>query len=449
MTRGGDDPRHRRLHGPEQARGRTVDKRADIWAFGVVLYEMLTGGRLFDGETVSDTLAAVLTTRPDWTALPAHAAACADCCERCLERDPKKRLRDIGEARFLLDEPAVAPHSRRRPRGTSKAPWALSAVLFVALLAALILLWPRARGATAGAARRRSGMPTSPTSVERGSHLARRQPARLSGAWRRWPADPGDPAPAQSKITPLAGTEGGDQPFFSPDGQWVGFFTDGSLKKVPVQGGTPVVLADASNPRGASWADDGSIVAALVNTTALWRVPPDGGPPREITTLTADEPTHRWPQVLPGSRAVLFTAHTPSLNSFEGASIDVQRLDTGNARPSGAAGITVDTCRPATGAATWCSCMKARCSASPSIRSGWKSTGRRCRCSMTWTATPVPPRDGSTRRGQVTSSIGRARSVRRWPVVWLDASGKTQPLLARESLYYSPRFSPDGRRLAL
>jgi hypothetical protein len=136
----------------------------------------------------------------------------------------------------------------------------------------------------------------------------------------------------QSKVTVLGGTEGGGQPFLSPDSQWVGFFGDGKLKKVSVAGGAPVILCDADNARGASWAEDGTIVAALTNTAGLSRVPTGAGTPQPLTKLGAEETTHRWPQVMPGSRAVLFTANARTINTFEDATIDVVRLDSGERR---------------------------------------------------------------------------------------------------------------------
>jgi serine/threonine protein kinase len=253
----------------------------------------------------------------------------------------------------------------------------------------------------------------------------------------------------ESKITMLIGTEGADQPFFSPDGQWIGFFGGDKLMKVPVQGGTPVALANAQIARGASWGDEGTIVAALSNRSGLSRVPADGGAPQALTTLSPGEPTHRWPQVLPGSKGVLFTANSPTLNSYEDATIDVQSFATGQRKTvwrGGYFGRYVPTSE-SRGHLLY-------------VRQGVLFAAPFDLDRLEVDGPPAPmlediAADPESGAGQYDFSragtfiVRTGASVRAWSVAWLDVSGKTMPLLAKPALYYSPRFSPNGRQLAI
>jgi serine/threonine-protein kinase len=234
---------------PEQARGKAVDKRADIWAFGVVLYEMLCGRRPFPGDTVSDTLAAVLTKEPDWACVRAGAQRLL---RRCLEKDPEQRLRDIGDARFLLED-----HQPPAPvQAKSTLPWKVATATLAIVLAvgavwglrfirqkatpAVLCLNVDFGGDAALTALRASPMALSPD----GSRIVFiiGQPnvsARLAARRLDQPA-----------ALTLHGTEGAEAPFFSPDVKSVGFFADGKLKTMDVEGSTPATLCDAPKPRG-------------------------------------------------------------------------------------------------------------------------------------------------------------------------------------------------------
>src|ERR1700693_4545701 len=257
---------------PEQAQGKPVDKRADIWAFGVVLYEMLTGCRMFQGKTVSETLAAVLTKEPEWERVPQKAQRLL---RRCLEKDPKRRLRDIADAMTLLDD---------APQGTalrdSKLPWVVASALALALIVSFYYfkrpapLRPLVRlnaeiAADTPLASIAGGVLALSPDGERLALTLRGADGKVRLHTRLL---------QQNQVTPLAGTENAFSPFFSPDGEWIGFFADGKLKKVPVEGGAAVTLCDAPDPDGASWGDDGNIVAALNGRPGgLWRVPSSGG----------------------------------------------------------------------------------------------------------------------------------------------------------------------------
>ena len=279
---------------PEQARGLSVDKRADIWAFGAVLYEMLTGARPFAGAAVVDVLAAVVTAEPDWTRLPPGTPLAVErLLRRCLQKDARQRLRDIGDARIELEHLLTASGDAGVPVASGKA------VSSLAGAAGRRMWWREAAVFAAGAlvagvvAWRLTVVPTAPVAIERlnidvpagtqlvdtvGSvrqslalssdgtrlvFLVRERDGRRQLYLRRL-----DRVEAEA----VAGAEGGDMPFLSPDGQWLGFAADGKLKKVLLSGGQPVVICDAPEPRGASWGDDGTIVFAAGVRGGLSRV---------------------------------------------------------------------------------------------------------------------------------------------------------------------------------
>jgi serine/threonine-protein kinase len=280
---------------PEQARGASVDKRADIWAFGVVLYEMLTGEQPFAGATVSDTLAAVLKTEPNLARVPAQTQKLL---RRCLEKDPKKRLRDIGDAMLTIGEvpqPTVTRHST--------VAWAaLAGLLAVALAVVAWFAWHRPTAVSQPLTRLSMELPDFALT----SQFAPGPGIALSPDGRRIVYTGRDAEGVfrlytrmldQDQVKPLAGTEGAYGPFFSPDGQAIGFFAGGKLKKIPVEGGVPVALCDAILPLGASWGQDGSIITALNSSSGLSRISSSGGSAQQLTELNHQrkEFGHAWP----------------------------------------------------------------------------------------------------------------------------------------------------------
>ena len=308
---------------PEQARGKAVDRRTDIWSYGCVLYECLTGRQLFGGETVSDTIARILEREPDWSALPGDTPpAVRQLVQRCLEKDAKRRLRDIGEARIAIEE-ALAPRAgtsgvRFAPAGapvragaaSPRLAWGVAAVLAIATLALAIprLLSP---GAPAQAVRFAVGL--------QGLYLGDAASLAISPNGRMLvfsvPDSTGTPAlwlRPLDVMTPrrLPGTENASIPFWSPDNRMIGFFADGKLKKVGLTGSPPEVLCDAPSPRGGAWSPRHVIVFAPAGQGPVERVSDGGGDPVAVTHLDASrhETAHRFPCFLPDGRHFIYMA---------------------------------------------------------------------------------------------------------------------------------------------
>jgi dipeptidyl aminopeptidase/acylaminoacyl peptidase len=336
---------------PEQARGGAIDKRADIWAFGVVLYEMLTGRQLFAGDTVSDTLAGVLRAEVDWTALPAATPpAIRRLLRRCLERNPKNRLHDIADARLVLDdqvagrfEEAASPPPARRPLPLRALPWALVAVLAGGLAWALSMQFAGS-GTVAASRSPVLALRLPPQLVLQvdehgllgqvaifaiapdGSRIAFAARGEREGLHLR--------ELDGAEVRYLEGTERASSPFFSPDGRWLAFFSPGKMSKIAVEGGRPVDLAEASLDRGGTWCPDGSIVFAPAATSGLFRLRAGSTTPEPLTRLAEGERTHRWPAVLPGGREVAFTIGSVGQpGDYESSQIDAVDLESGRRRP--------------------------------------------------------------------------------------------------------------------
>jgi Tol biopolymer transport system component len=305
---------------PEQARGSRVDKRADIWAFGVVLWEMLTGKRLFHGETVSDTLAAVLRADVDFASLPKTVPSeIRRLLRRCLERNPKNRLHDIADARIALDEIERGSSTGEAPSPTAAAPprhsliaWTLAA--FLALLAGFFAWeWlsrprPRKEPLTAfalalpeGVSIPQSEAPVVSMSPDGRTIVFAATDATGQRLYRR--------SLGEVAIAPIAGTEGAADPVISPDGKVVAFVAGQKLETIPISGGTPTVVADSPADRGIAWMPDGRILFSPSFDTGLMQVSSTGGTPVAVTKPDPkrNERSHRWPEVLPGGKAVIFS----------------------------------------------------------------------------------------------------------------------------------------------
>jgi serine/threonine-protein kinase len=327
---------------PEQARGKKVDRRADIWAFGVVLWEMLTGRKLFEGDTVSDVLASVLKESPDLNALPDQTpGAVRRLAQRCLEKDPRNRLQWIGDARLELadardgeasETKTLRANVRSGPVGW--LPWTVAAV--AAIIAGVLALRPvpvfeaplSRFSISLGEERNLSfiDQPILAISPDGGTIAMTAsdvESARDVIILRRLD---------QNDVYQLDGTEGTGEMFFSPDGSSLAFFADGKLKRTAVNGGSVVTLADAPNPRGGVWLPDGTIIFAPEYASGLWRVPEGGGQPELVVDADADsnERTFRFPHATPDGELVLFTIGSlDSPNNYDNAEIAVYSFRTG------------------------------------------------------------------------------------------------------------------------
>ena len=293
---------------PEQARGKSLDRRTDIWSFGCVFYEALTGRKAFSGETVSDILAAILEKEPDWTALPASTPVkVRELLRWCLQKDPHRRLRDIGDARIEIDEPSESPVTVPR-RGY--LPWVVAALLLG------IAVWGFLRPETEP--ERRVSRFTVNLPPGQALTWANDPAVALSPDGRRlvYVGGSGNEQRLylrsldQLEATPISGTEGARSGFFSPDGEWVGFYTGaGKLKKLRLDGGLPITLCDAPNSGGASWGPRDTILFSPDVASGLSRVSASGGSSSVVTTPDASqgESAHQLPEILPDGKTALFT----------------------------------------------------------------------------------------------------------------------------------------------
>jgi Tol biopolymer transport system component len=292
---------------PEQAKGKPIDRRADIWAFGVVLVEMLTGARLYHGETVSETLAAVLLKEPDLSRLPkATPVSIRALIRRCLNRDPLRRLRDIGEARLILEQPESAA-TETTPTPRLPGGWIAAGVLAAALAAVLILHF---RPVQETRVFQLAVLPPKDTFLNASGGVPAISPdghrvafaGTTNGRDALWLRDL-DSLAAHS----LPGTDNASHPFWSPDGRYLGFFADGKLKKMEIAGGPAVTLCDAVGPAGGSWSRRGIIVFAKQYQGDIKRVPEEGGSPQPATKMFPGTQTgQRFPSFLPDGRHFLF-----------------------------------------------------------------------------------------------------------------------------------------------
>ena len=442
---------------PEQAKGRPADKRSDIWAFGCVLYEMLAGRRAFEGESVSETLAAVLTKEPDWTLLPSSTPPTVSAVLRaCLQKDRKQRVRDIGDVSLALQgafETAVQP-AEARAVVAKPASWrrtiGWSAALLVAATAAGVAVWLGMRPAqphlfrtevtTSGAmALLINGFNRDLAITPDGSRIVYRGRAQLL-------------VRALDRLEPtvLSGLGAPRGVFVSPDGQWVGYF-DGNtlLKKVAITGGSPLTVCavDGSGSRGATWGHDGTIIYATNRSNiGLQRVSAAGG---NATLLTKPDPAlgegdHLWPEFLPGGQAVLFTI-TPATGGIDNAQIAVLDLQTGTYKVLLRGGSHAHYAQ--TGHLVY--------GAGGALRAVAFDLGR---LEVIGTPVAVLEQVVTTSAGAVDMAIAANGTMVYVPggiagasgtLVWVDRMGREEPLSAPVRAYTYPRISPDGTRVAV
>jgi Tol biopolymer transport system component len=313
---------------PEQAKGRIVDRRSDIFAFGCVLYEMLAGRPAFEGDDVTEILGRVVTAEPDWSRLPAGTpASIRRLLQRALRKNPRERLADIRDARMEIEEAATvadAPAAPEQRHGPGRI-WLVSVV--ATLVLAAVLAVPAVRHlvepppVTPPEMRLEIATPATSEPLHFALSPDGRQIAFIAsgdGPQRLWVRSLG-----RTDARALAGTEDATLPFWSPDGRSLGFFTSDKLYRIDAAGGAPQLLADVPVPRGASWSVDGAILYAATTTGPILRVPATGGKPTAVTTITPGQTGHRFPHVLPDTRRFLFYA----TGSPEAAGIYLGSLD--------------------------------------------------------------------------------------------------------------------------
>ncbi|MGA2262281.1 MAG: protein kinase [Acidobacteriota bacterium] len=353
---------------PEQARGGAVDKRADIWAFGIILFELLTGRSCFSGDTVTDLLAAVVKSQPDWAALPPDTPVpVRQLLQRCLAKDRKQRLRDIADARLEIEaaqtsasvlEPSPTPQATLAAGfWTRKSALVLAgATLVIGMAVAGTIMWRlQATLTTPGVGVVRSLLGVAPAEeLNAGGYSWTTAPTAIPGGSRTalaWTPDGrtlvfvGRRGGVQQlyvralnseEARPLPGTEGAQIPVVSPDGQWLAFWADGAIRKVPVQGGAVDILVDGmkSQPIGMSWSASGLLIGpqieGLIERTGIRSVSlvTSGNPPKPATEVQLDETAHILPQWLPGNNAFLYTARRRAY-SWSGDRVFAQTVDNG------------------------------------------------------------------------------------------------------------------------
>jgi Tol biopolymer transport system component len=444
---------------PEQARGFPIDKRADIWAFGVVLYEMLVGASLFAGDTVTDTLAGVLKTEVDFAKLPASTpAAVRQLLRRCLERNPKNRLHDIADARLVLEEVAsgrsdesaalssVAEATRSRSPASRWLPWAAAlAGVAIGIAGWLRPAPPGVTGAHGGTTARATHFVVPPPG-----------PGEVIG----YPAPSPDGRAmafcfAAERSVPrlwlhsfetgssreLPGTDLAEQPFWSPDGRHVGFVARGQLRTLELATGQLEALATASDPRGASWGETGEIFFSPTCCSGLSAVAATGGSARVLTQVdsTANETSHRFPWALPGGGALLYT-----IPNGRRAGIYRQELTSTTAQrilPQTARGVF-----DARGFLLWAregALVARRFDPSSGALAG-----------DTFLVTQAVGSDPDKTSQDLFGAAGGVVAVRpprtsRRELRWLDRKGVPAEIVASDGYYYDPSYSPRHRRIAV
>ncbi len=302
---------------PEQAKGGPVDKRGDIWALGCILFECLAGRRAFPGDTVSETIAAILGREPDWEALPtATPAAVRKLMGRSLRKDPHERMHDAADMRIELNEarrePSEVEHEEKRLRLPLVMRLAIAGAMLLCVTSGIVLsrIWTPRTGNPLRVGRTAISVSAAGLTLTAGGGIA----ISPDGQKIVFPAS----GPDGQKLylrrldawepQALKGTEGAQGPFFSPDGEWVAFFADGKLLKSPVGGGPTETVCSASlQSYSGAWGEDGRIVFAQFPSSGIWRVADQGGQPEVLTKPLDDGTQYLWPELLPGGTAVLFT----------------------------------------------------------------------------------------------------------------------------------------------
>ena len=448
---------------PEQARGKPVDKRTDIWAFGCVLLEMLTGRKTFSAETVSDTIVLILDRDPNWAALPASTPpGIRRLLRRCLEKDRKRRVHHIADARIEIDdalhEPAVSvlepPTLDGDRRAVLSRPmrWAAAAASAALLGLGIVVgaTWrPAVPASSGGLARLTIALPSDQLlQTGRFTSIALSPDGKLivyaaarGGGRTTLFLRPLDDLIAR----PIPGTTGAVTPFFSPDGRWLAFYADGALKKVPTTGGVPLTICEVPPVWSANWGDQDRILfATTAAPSGLWLVSANGGDAAQLTTPHADETRHGYPQILRGASRVLFSVQRD--NGWRLALLDLERrtwqllgngrvigegaqyLPTGHLVYAQAGGIVVTPFDPTSG----------------TLDQAPVSLDERLDMPQVGDANFAVASDAGTLVYASPAAVAAERTL-----VRVDRDGRATRLIDARAAYESPTLSPDGRRVAV
>jgi eukaryotic-like serine/threonine-protein kinase len=438
---------------PEQARGKSVDKRTDIWAFGCVVYEMLTGHPAFRGETLSDTIAAVIEREPDWSPLSTAPPNLRRLVDLCIRKDPQRRIRDIGDAELVLDytiESAPATHRALSSRAAVAA--AAAGMLVIALITTTTFRYRRAEARIDAPITRTaivlppdlklvSGNASYPLAI---SHDGQRLAfvAQKEGRRELYVRELGS-----LETKPIPGTSGAGHPFFSSDERWVSFFTAESLQKVELAGGPPVRICTLSGMgMGGTWGAD-NVIIFVIRDSGLFQVDARGGTPRRIQAPASAA----WPEMLPDGKTVLFTVGQEALATIPvsgGKPHIVARVnDSRLAGPDMLGRGDVAQARFAPSGHLVYGQARGIVRAAPFDLQ-----------SLTISGSPVSLLDSVERAANgggvyfAASSNGTfvyAPTGERHQVVWVDRQDNEQPVTADREAFRNPRISPDGKRIAV
>ena len=456
---------------PEQARGKTVDKRADVWAFGCVLYEMLSRQRAFAGDTLSDTIAAILERDPDWSMLPADTPRTVRrLIQRCLEKDPKQRLRDIGDARLDLEQvirgeveetdERIAVQRARSWR--TRARMAAAATIVFAATSAGLLWYGLLRDSTPSGDRRVSRftvdlpkdsviVPTFNANLALspdGTHLAY---TPLPGPVVIRRLDTVDGQPLEASVTP--GFRQG--PLFSPDGASIAY-VDGNapfswrrpFQKVALAGGPALKLAEYDMFHRGDWSDDGWLYWTARYPGGIVRIRDSGGETEPVTKLdvAGGERSHRFASLLPGGDALIYTVGFEGIDNYDDARIDLWDIRTGTKKTIIEGGTSA--AYSPSGHIVYARAGKLMAVPFDTQRREVTGTAFEVQDGVMMSRNTGAAHYTLSKRGDLAYVPGPAEGGRR-ALVWVNRSGKAEPLPLPPASYLYPRISPDGRTLAV